>query len=128
MRKNNTNIVVKWPTKMLFTLKDLFDANPDCKQITLRTRLTRAIEEKKFAEIGSCSAKTGRPPKMFSATPVSQATLDMAEKSGITLVESASEKLVNVMSVSSQTNQAPTGGGGFLNSTLTPNNTEKSVS
>ena len=99
-RKNNTNAVVTWPTKQIFSLKDIFDQNVDQKEITLRNKLVKAIENKKFAEIGTMANPVGRPSKMFAAMPITKTILDMAESMNITLVDSAMDKFVKVVNIS----------------------------
>lgn len=107
-RKNSTNIVVTWPSKTLFTTNDLFESNPQYKLITLRIRLAKAIENKMFVEVGSLANPSGRPTKVYSKTPVSKTTLDMAEKMNVQLVEKAVERLINVVSITSDTTVTPT--------------------
>jgi len=99
-RKNKTNQSVVWPTSTFFTIEELHRLNPKFVEITLRVRLTNAIEDGKVAEIGSTPGGKGRPQKVFSLTPVTKETLDKAEENKINLVDRAREKLVNVVSVS----------------------------
>jgi hypothetical protein len=110
-RKNKTNQSVTWPTTPYFTIAQLFDLNPKFVEITLRVRLANAITDGKVAEIGWVPGGKGRPPKVFSLTPVQQNTLNKAKQDNINLVDNA-EKLVNVISVSTQTHVSvptPTG-------------------
>lgn len=98
-RKNKTNQSVAWPTTPYFTIADLHSLNPKFVNITLRVRLANAIEDGKVAEIGWVPGGKGRPPKVFSLTPVQQNTLNKAKQDNINLVDNA-EKLVNVINVS----------------------------
>ena len=99
-KKNKTNQQVTWPTATLFTIKELHRLNPKFIEITLRVRLTKAIEGGKVAEIGSVPGEKGRPQKVFSLTPVTQLTLDKAEAERINLVDNA-KQLIRVMTVTS---------------------------
>jgi hypothetical protein len=102
-KKNKTNQVVTWPSATLFTIKELHRLNPKFIEITLRVRLSKAIENHEVAEIGSIPGEKGRPQKVFSMTPVTQATLDKAESEHINLVDNA-KQLIRVISV---TNSSP---------------------
>lgn len=102
-KKNKTNQVVTWPTATLFTIKELHRLNPKFVEITLRVRLSKAIEGGKVVEIGSIPGEKGRPQKVFSCTPVTKLTLERARAESINLVDNA-DKLVQIMTVS---NSAP---------------------
>ena len=106
-RKNKTNQSVVWPTTAYFTIADLHNLNPKFVNITLRVRLTNAIEDGKVAEIGYVTGGKGRPPKVYSLTPVQQSTLNKVREDGMNLVDNA-EKLVNVINVTTPTASAPT--------------------
>lgn len=107
-RKNKTNMVVNWPIKTIFSIQDIFDANADCKEITLRTRLSKEIELGNMAEIGYVQGVAGRPPKRFARTPITKTLLDMAESSSITLIDRAREKFINAINITSSAPTAPT--------------------
>jgi hypothetical protein len=102
-KKNKTGQNVTWPTAVLFTIKELHRLNPKFVEITLRVRLSKAIEGGKVAEIGSIPGEKGRPQKVFSLTPITKLTLERARAESINLVDNA-DKLVQVMTVS---NSAP---------------------
>lgn len=101
-RKNKTNQTVIWPTTSFFTIRELHALNPKFILITLRVRLANAISNGEIVEVGSIPSGKGRPNKVFSVTPVSKGLLDEAEKNGITLVDRAREKLINVVSVNTK--------------------------
>ena len=104
-RKNKMNFSVVWPTTPYFTIKDLIKLNPKFVEITLRVRLTNAIdEEDRFAEIGFVPGAKGRPQKIFAPTPVTKDVLDKAEEAGISLVDKARDKFIGVVSVTNITN------------------------
>ena len=102
-KKNKTNQIVTWPTVSLFSIKELHRLNPKFVEITLRVRLTKAIEFGKVVEIGAMPGEKGRPQKVFSLTPVTTLTLNKARAEQINLVDNA-DKLVHIISV---TNQPP---------------------
>lgn len=99
-RKNKTNQSVVWPTTTYFTIKELHKLNPKFVEITLRVRLTNAINEGKVIELGSMPGSKGRPEKIFVITPVTQLMIDKATSNRINLVDNA-QRLVNVISVKS---------------------------
>jgi hypothetical protein len=101
-KKNKTNQVVTWPTATLFTIKELHRLNPKFVLITLRVRLSKAIETGRIAEIGSIPGESGRPQKVFSLTPVTKITLEKARTEHINLVDNA-EKRFQVITVSNST-------------------------
>lgn len=102
-KKNKTNQVVTWPTATLFTIKELHRLNPKFVEITLRVRLSKAIEIQQVVEVGSIPGEKGRPQKVFSLTPVTKLTLERARAEHINLVDNA-DKLVQYVSV---TNPVP---------------------
>lgn len=107
-RKNRTNQSVTWPSTPYFTILELHKLNPKFVNITLRVRLTNAIEAGKVAEIGSVPGGKGRPQKVFALTPVSKLTFEKAKQDNINLVDNY-EKLINVVSVTTSTaNPTPT--------------------
>ena len=100
-KKNKTNQVVTWPTAALFTIKELHRLNPKFVEITLRVRLSKAIEGAQVAEIGCIPGEKGRPQKVFSMTPITQATFDKAFKEGISPVDNY-KSLISMVSVNTQ--------------------------
>lgn len=99
-RKNKTNQSMVWPTMPYFTIEELHRINPKFVNITLRVRLTNAIDGGLIAEIGCLPGGKGRPKKVFSLVPVTQTTLNKAKQDKINLVDNA-DKLVNVINVMS---------------------------
>lgn len=95
-RKNRTNQVVTWPTTPYFTIRELHNLNPKFVNITLRVRLTNAIEAGQIAEIGSVPGGKGRPQKVFAKTPVTQNVLAKARQDGISMVDNADKLVVSV--------------------------------
>lgn len=107
IEKINTKKEVKWPTTQYFTIDDLIVLNTQLVLITLRVRLTKAIEEDgKVAEIGSIPGGKGRPKKVFAFTPVTKDVLDKAESNGINLVDKAREKFQYVVGVETMPRQS----------------------
>lgn len=98
-RKNKTNQKVTFPTTPYFTIKDLHNLNAKFVEITLRVRLTNAIQDGTIAEIGSLTGGKGRPKKVFSLTPVTLTTINKARQDNVNMVDNA-DKLVNIINVS----------------------------
>lgn len=96
-KKNNTDI--NWPTTEYFTTKDLFDKNPNKVHITLRSKLSKRIEEDSVTVIGIFPAKIGRPTNVFAYTPVSKATIDKAVENGMIFPDSVTERVVSPVSI-----------------------------
>ena len=95
--------MLAFPTSTYFTIQDVVQLNPQMltaskSEITIRVRLTNAIEDGKVAEIGAVPGGKGRPLKVFSLTPVTQTTLNKARQDGINLVDNA-DRLVHAISV-----------------------------
>lgn len=86
-KKNSVGLAVKWPKTSYFMVEDLQNLNADVKNITLRVRLSKKIEDGSLAEIGCKLGGQGRPRKVFAFTPVTQETLDSAKSQGIVLVD-----------------------------------------
>jgi len=97
-RKNKTDQSIVWPTTSYFTIEELHLLNPTFINITLRVRLTNAINDGLIVEIGCLPGGTGRPPKVFSMVPVTQIILNKARQNKINLVDNA-YKMVNVVSI-----------------------------
>lgn len=101
MSNKKEKIGMVWPKTSYFTIKDLIPLNPQIPvEISLRVKLIAAVDDKVVAEIGFIPGGKGRPPKVYSMTPVTKLTLDKAEASNIQLVDKAREKFFNVISVS----------------------------
>lgn len=79
---------MNWPKTPYFIIEDLCALNIYTKEITLRVRLAKEIENGNVAEIGCKTGGQGRPKKVFAFTPVPQSTLDSARAHNIILVDS----------------------------------------
>jgi hypothetical protein len=112
-RKNKTNQVINWPNAdEYFTIKELVELNKHMltsatkgADITIRVRLSKAIEDKKIASIGSIHCDKGRPQLVFTQRPVSQLMLDKAKANGIMLVEES--KIIEIMQINSTPSSSP---------------------
>ncbi len=105
-RKSNGKNVLTYPTTTYFTIQDVVELNPKMltaskSDITIRVRLTNAKEAGKIAEIGALPGGKGRPPKVYTFTPVTQIALNKAKANNINLVDN-SERLVHAVSVSTK--------------------------
>lgn len=98
-RKSSLPEVV-WPTtKLYFSIEELNRENPAFKKrITLRVRLTQAIQNNIAMEIGTLPSEIGRPYKLFALCPVSELVLQQAEADGVTLTDRVREKISQAQS------------------------------
>ena len=102
MTNTNTKkkkLEITWPTSH-FTIQDIQRQHPDAKNITLRFRINKAIEEGDLTYIGKNDTKVGRPTIVLAPTPVSSEILQSAMKSGVLLDEAFEGKVVDVATVS----------------------------
>ena len=109
-RQNKTGLTVYWPTGF-YTMEtceshpniaSLWDHNQHFILITLRVRLTNAIEEKQVVKLGTLKGVKGRPKLVFANAPVSQATVEAARNAGV-IVDENIPNMVNVVSVAANT-------------------------
>jgi hypothetical protein len=66
--------------------------------ITLRVRLTNALEANRVVSLGTVKGIKGRPKLVFANAPVSQETIEAARVAGVVLNDNIPH-IVNVMSV-----------------------------
>lgn len=98
-RKNKTKLSVNWPKNSIFTFKELHTQNSQFdKEITLRVRLTKAINEGTVVELGTKNLGKGRPLAVYSMTPVSDKLVETAKNDGVVLHESATVKVADIKS------------------------------
>jgi hypothetical protein len=86
-RKNKTNLNVVWPKTPFFTIEELWASNPEFVNITLRVRLTKAIEAGKVVEFGHKTGGQGRPKKIFALTPLTDAIVQAAKNQNMALAD-----------------------------------------
>lgn len=102
-RKNKTKLSVNWPKNSIFTFKELHTQNSQFeKDITLRVRLTKAINDGNVVELGTKNLGKGRPLAVYSMTPMLDKFIEMAKKDGVVLHESTTVKVVDVNTTKSQ--------------------------
>jgi hypothetical protein len=94
-RKNKTNQTVTWPTN-IFTIKELNGVNPEFVEITLRTRLKKALESGKVKEMGVLHNGKGRPTIVFVYGVPTESHIDDAKTRGVILKDGL---VVNVLNV-----------------------------
>jgi hypothetical protein len=94
-RKNKTNQTVTWPTN-IFTIKELNGVNPEFFEITLRTRLKKALESGKVKEMGVLHNGKGRPTIVFVYGVPTESHIDDAKTRGVILKDGL---VVNVLEV-----------------------------
>lgn len=92
-RQNKTGLTVNWPTGF-YTMEtceshpnvpSIWNQNQHFILITLRVRLTNALEDKQVVKLGTLKGSKGRPKLVFATTPVSQKTIDDARNAGVFL-------------------------------------------
>ncbi len=108
-RQNKTGLTVNWPTGF-YTMEtcashpnipSLWDQNTHfAALITLRVRLTNAMEENQVVKLGVLKGTKGRPKLVFANAPVSQATVEAARNAGV-IVDDNIPNVVNVVNVAS---------------------------
>ncbi len=86
-KNKKNNVAVEWPSNTHFTMNDLFKANPDFIEITLRFRVKRALENKEIVTIGKVKPPIGRPQLVFSKANPSKELLETATKAGVLPLE-----------------------------------------
>lgn len=96
MRKSTLNI--DWP-KSFFTIQDVQNDHPNAKNITIRFRINKAVEENKIAYIGKNPTKVGRPTIVFASVPVEESVLTSAVEAGVILDEAFADTVVKVAKV-----------------------------
>lgn len=111
-RQNKTGLVVNWPTGFYTmepseshpNIENLKDHNQHFVLITLRVRLTNAMEDNQVVKLGTIKGSKGRPKLVFANAPVSQATIDAARNAGVVLDENI-PNVVNVVEVKPTTTE-----------------------
>lgn len=86
-RKNKTNLVVKWPVEH-FTIDTLLALNSEFEPITLRSRVTKAINSKTVEKIGILAMAKGRPKMVLAIAPITSEILSKATLQGVQLTDS----------------------------------------
>ncbi len=112
-RQNKTGLTVNWPTGF-YTMEtcsshsnipSLWDHNQHfAALITLRVRLTNAIENKEVVKLGTLKGSKGRPKLVFANAPVTQEVVDAARKAGV-VVDDNIPNVVNVVNVAPIANE-----------------------
>jgi hypothetical protein len=106
-RQNKTGLSVNWPNG--FYTMDISESHPNITNlwdqnrhfaalITLRVRLTNALEDNQVVKLGTIKGSKGRPKLVFANAPVSQETIDAARTAGV-ILEDNIPNVVNVVNV-----------------------------
>lgn len=106
-RQNKTGLSVNWPNS--FYTMETSESHPNITSlwsqnqhfaalITLRVRLTNAIESNQVVSLGTVKGVKGRPKLVFANAPVSQETIEAARVAGVVLNDNIPH-IVNVMNV-----------------------------
>jgi len=70
---------LNWPQTPYFTIEDVQALNPGVINVTLRSWITKKIEENIISAIGHKYGGNGRPKKVFSFNPVTKETLMLVQ-------------------------------------------------
>lgn len=103
--KTKNKLIIEWP-KSHFTIQDIQNIHPDAKNITLRYRISKAIENGLITYIGKNDTKVGRPTIVFSPCPVTSEVLESAVNNGVILDESFEDKVVDVVKVTDKESES----------------------
>lgn len=99
-RKNNKNQSVNWPNKdAYFTFSSLAELNRDIIEISLRTKLSSAIEKGTVTHIGDLHNEIGRPKKAFAMSPVTPEFLKNLEQNDQSIVLVSKYQTINLFEV-----------------------------
>lgn len=103
-RKNKTKQTVKWIAGH-FTFSELHQKNSDIVEITLRTKINKAIENSAVVAIGTIPNRKqkGRPEVVYASCPVTKEILESARNIGVIFNEKFSSSSVEVVSISNNT-------------------------
>jgi hypothetical protein len=94
-RKNKTKTQLKL-MESHFTITQLMVENPDMKEITLRVKLKKFVDNGIVSELGTINMAKGRPKLVFSVAPVSKQTVESAKNAGVMFSESMSVKILDI--------------------------------
>ena len=98
MKTKKEKLTIVWPSTH-FTIKDIQSQHPTAKNITLRFRINRAIEDGVIAYIGKNEATQGRPTIVFAPCPVEDIILRDAVNGGVILDEKYQPHIVTVAQI-----------------------------
>ena len=98
--KSKVNRPVVWPQPgTLFSIKELHTLNPEFPEITLRVRVTNAIEKDKTVSfVGHKNKQKGRPTMILTVGSVTTDVINKAIADGVQVADST-KALVNVINV-----------------------------
>lgn len=93
MKKNR---VVNYPSNT-FTIDELAETNKHFIPITLRSRLTKAIDQGKVIKIGTLVKKMGRPKMLLARAPITDDHIKEANEKDVTFNENLRIQVMNVL-------------------------------
>lgn len=94
-RKNKTNSQLKLMTGH-FTITQLMSENIDMKEITLRVKLKKLVDDGTVTELGTLHMAKGRPKLVFATAPLSKQTIESARTEGVLFSESMNVKILDI--------------------------------
>lgn len=110
MSKEKTKNVkdVNWPTNgELFTIKSLAELNTTIPEITLRVKVTKAIDSGTVSLVGHKNTKKGRPSMVLTVGKITQSVLDAAIADKVT-VDDSTKALVSVVNITTDVSTVDT--------------------
>jgi hypothetical protein len=81
--KKKTIPDTEWPTTGHFTISDIQKKYPNVKNITLRSRIKKALEDGSISPIGRIKPEIGRPRLVFIKGPATEAAQKAVLAAGI---------------------------------------------
>lgn len=82
----------------VFTVKELNDVYPDIIQITLRYKITTAIDRGSVIQIGTINRPVGRPHVVYGKAPLSKSIIQEAKNRGVEIYEDVEKKVKDIVS------------------------------
>ena len=77
----------------VFTVKELNGLYPDTIEITLRYKITMAIDRGLIIQLGTINRPVGRPHVVYGKAPISKSILQEARDRGVKIYEDVEKKL-----------------------------------
>jgi hypothetical protein len=98
MSNINKKLNITWPESH-FSIQDIQKEHSDARNITLRFRINRAVEDGVLSYIGKTPKPVGRPTIVFAKNPITKKVLQEAVKDGVVLEESFETQVIDVAKV-----------------------------
>ncbi len=90
-QKRSKNQSVTFPN--VFTVKELNCLYPGTIEITLRYKITTAIDRGSIIQLGTINRPVGRPHVVYGKAPISKSVLQEAKDRGVKIYDDVEKKL-----------------------------------